>query len=142
MSRSTGEVDPHARFEPDARRLQRLRELLRATAATITYEQVAQALELQPPCTIRQVIAALERLMVEDAQAGRPLLAARVVSRTRDGLPAPGFFDLAQRLGCYAGALQGEPARRFHQAELARLHRSTLSDRSEPANDPPATTPQ
>ncbi len=142
MSRSTGEVDPHARFEPDAQRLQRLRELLLSTAATITYEQVAQALKLQPPCTIRQVIAALERLMVEDAQAGRPLLAARVVSRARDGLPAAGFFDLAQRLGCHAGALQGESARCFHQAELARLDRARVSDRSEPTDDPPAKTPQ
>ncbi len=136
MKQPAANADPHTRFEPDAQRLERLRALLRATDTTMTYEHVAQALELQPPCTIRQVIATLERLMVEDAEAGRPLLAARVVSRTRDGLPAPGFFDLAQRLGCYSGPLQGESARRFHQTELLRL------DRVAPADDPPATTPQ
>lgn len=87
----------------------------------MTYEQVALALRLQPPCTIRQVIAALEQTMRDDAAAGRPLLAARVVSRNRGGLPAPGFFDLAQQLGRYAGPLQGEEAARFHQAELTRL---------------------
>jgi hypothetical protein len=113
--------DPHARFLPDAERLDSLRKLLRACPATLSYEQVAMALGLQPPCTIRQVIAALEQLMRDDAAAGRPLLAARVVSRNRSGLPAPGFFDLAQRLGRYTGPLQGEVATRFHQAELARL---------------------
>jgi hypothetical protein len=66
--------------------------------------------------------------MIEDAAAGRPLLSARVISRTRSGLPAPGFFELAAELGCYSGALQGEQARYFHQCQLARLDNSTAPD--------------
>jgi hypothetical protein len=44
-----------------------------------------------PPHSIHQVTEALERLMEEDAAADRPFIAALVISKTRDGLPAPGF---------------------------------------------------
>ena len=37
--------------------------------------------------------------MADDYQSGRPLRAAVVISKTRGGLPAPGFFDKAKELG-------------------------------------------
>ncbi|MDR5864949.1 hypothetical protein QC758_18490 [Halomonas campisalis] len=98
----------------------RLRELLMglpAAALPITYQQAAEALGLAPPRTIQRVALALETLMREDAAAGRPLIAALVVSRRGD-LPRQGFFDLAVELG----RLPPDPAQ--HQAayreELAR----------------------
>ncbi|WFF41745.1 hypothetical protein EVC62_09670 [Salinicola endophyticus] len=68
-------------------------------ALPITYQQLAEALGLQPPRTIQRVAQALESLMREDAEHGRPLIAALVVSRRGEGLPAQGFFDLAVELG-------------------------------------------
>lgn len=64
----------------------------------ITYGRLARALGLYLPGSIRQVTAALETTMHEDARAGRPFIAARAVGRG-SGLPGRGFFDLAQRLG-------------------------------------------
>jgi hypothetical protein len=80
----------------------------------ITYAELAQALQHAPPNTIHQVALALETLMKEDADAGRPLISALVISRARDGMPAPGFFDCARRFVGYAGTEQGTDARLFH----------------------------
>ena len=79
-----------------------LREMLAAQppeAVPLTYQQAAQRLGLEPPHTIHRLALALEALMQEDAAAGRPFIAALVVSRSRQGLPAPGFFDTAIALG-------------------------------------------
>lgn len=101
----------------------RLRAVLEAVARdreTRSYQQVAQAVGLHGPRTIQRLAVALEGLMREDARAGRPLLAAVVVSRTGTGLPAAGFFDEAARLGRFdpgAGARAD-----FHALELARVH--------------------
>ena len=87
----------------------RLRELLEGLPydrLPITYQQAAEALGLTPPHTIRRVALALEALMREDAAAGRPLIAALVVSRRGD-LPRQGFFDLAVTLGRFPA----DPAR-------------------------------
>lgn len=99
-----------------------LRDLLMQLAErgeTRTYREIAQALALQPPRTIHRLTVALERLMDQDAAAGRPLLAAVVVSRTRGGLPAPGFFAHASTLGRYHGPMRGPEAAAFHATELA-----------------------
>jgi len=64
----------------------------------MTYQQVAKALRLEPPRTIQRVARAIEQLMDEDVAAGRPMIAALVVSR-RDDLPAEGFFEHAVALG-------------------------------------------
>jgi hypothetical protein len=85
---------------------------------TITYQELAKSLQISPPHSIHQVTEALERLMEEDAAAKCPLIAALAVSRARGGLPAPGFFDCARRLGRFAGDPDGEDARTFHAAEL------------------------
>lgn len=105
---------------------QALRQLLAALPPPQplpTYHEVARALGLKPPHTVYRVIQALEQSMREDAAAGRPLIAARVVSRVRDRLPAPGFFDLATRLGLHDGAEAGPAARAFHRAQLQALSR-------------------
>jgi len=102
-----------------------LRDLLERVAArgeTRTYQQVAQALGLQPPNTIHRVALALEALMDEDAAAGRPLLAAVVISRTREGQPAPGFFARARALGRHDGPDTGPRTATFHREELAAVH--------------------
>ena len=103
---------------------QELRSFLAPIAArgeARTYQQVAAGLGLRPPNTIHRLALALEALMAEDAAAGRPLLAAVVVSRTRAGLPAPGFFARARELGRYAGPDSGAQAAAWHAAERRAL---------------------
>ena len=99
----------------------RLRAHLQALATRrlpITYREVAKGLQLLPPNTIHQVTEALEQTMAEDAAADRPFIAAMVISKWRDGLPAPGFFDCAARLGRFTGDATGPDARVFHAAEF------------------------
>ena len=102
---------------PENRLAPRVRVYLRDLLAgdrPITYQALARELQLSPPNTIQQLTEALECLIDEDAAAGHPLIAALVVSRARDGLPAPGFFERAYR----AGRLHSDPAA-FHAAEFA-----------------------
>ena len=89
-----------------------------AAGVTITYGGLARLLELSPPITIHQITVALERLMEEDAEVGRPFIAALVLSNARGGLPAMGFFDCARRLGRFVGDPNGAEARSFHAIEL------------------------
>ena len=99
----------------------RLRAHLQARAtqrSPITYHEAATALRLSPPNTIHQVTQALEQLMAQDAAAERPFIAALVIGKSRGGLPAPGFFDCAARLGRFTGATAGPDARVFHAAQL------------------------
>jgi hypothetical protein len=99
----------------------RLRVHLQARAAlrlSTTYRDAAQAMLLSPPHTIHQVTEALEQLMAEDAAAGRPFIAAMVVSKWRNGLPAPGFFECAAWLGRFTGDATGPEARAFHASQL------------------------
>jgi hypothetical protein len=88
-----------------------------AAGLTITYGGLARLLELSPPNTIHQITVGLEHLMEEDAEAGRPFIAALVLSKARGGLPAMGFFDCARRLGRFAGDPNSVEARSFHAAE-------------------------
>lgn len=100
--------------------LERLASLLDRQAAlgqTLTYREAVRALDLKPPQSIHQLTVLLERLMERDAAAGRPLRAALVVSRVRDGRPAPGFFDKAYELGVF----NGENADGFHDRLLEEL---------------------
>ena len=90
----------------------------RSAEILITYQELANALQILPPHSIHRVTEALERLMEEDAAADRPFIAALAISKARGGLPAPGFFDCARRLGRFAGDPDGQDARTFHAAEL------------------------
>lgn len=99
-----------------------LRQLLVNTPSStlpMTYQQVAQALGLQPPRTIAQVTQALEQLMREDAAQHQPFMAALVVSRRGEGVPAAGFFELAVALGRFP-----EDSARHHQAYYAEYQRA------------------
>jgi hypothetical protein len=104
--------------EPLANRLRAHLQALATRRLPITYREAAKGMFLSPPNTIHQVTAALEKLMGEDAAADRPFIAAMVVSKARGGLPAPGFFDCAARLGRFAGDPAGLEARSFHAVEL------------------------
>jgi hypothetical protein len=69
--------------------------------------------------------------MGEDAAADRPFLAALIVGRARNGLPARGFYDRAAALG--RGPEPGETEAAFHDRELAAT-RAWLAGR--PSNAP------
>ncbi len=108
-------------FDPEAARA-RLRENLRIVAAletTVTYHQAARGIDLAPPHVIHSISQLLEELMAEDAHRSHPFIAALVVSRARNGLPALGFFETAARLGRFSGDPFGDEAVAFHAAELA-----------------------
>jgi hypothetical protein len=92
-----------------------------ARRETTTYLALAEALRVAPPHHLRKVMRALEVLASRHHEAGRPLLAALVVSRVRAPIPAPGFFAHLTSLGAYAGPEEGDAARRWHEAELARI---------------------
>lgn len=105
----------------DREALDRYLDELAASGATATYQEAVRALRVEPPHTIFKVTKALEETMSADAEAGRPLRAAVVVSKTGNGQPATGFFIHARQLGRYAGPDRGPLARQFHAEELARV---------------------
>jgi hypothetical protein len=99
----------------------RIREYLchiAGNAQPVTYQALAKALELSPPNTIYQLTVGLERLIEEDADAAHPLIAALVISKARAGLPAPGFFECAKRVGRFYGDPLGPEASAFYAAEF------------------------
>ena len=101
-----------------ARRLRAHLQALATRRLPITYREAAKGLLLSPPNTIHQVTEALEQIMIEDAAADRPFIAAMVISKMRGGLPAPGFFDCAARLGRFAGDATCLDAWAFHSFEI------------------------
>jgi DNA-binding Lrp family transcriptional regulator len=84
-------------------RLRMVLEQARRERRTLSYLEVADRMGLEPPQRIHRVTRLLELLLNDDVRAGRPLLAALAVSRVRDGLPAPGFFERLRRLGLEPG---------------------------------------
>lgn len=102
-----------------ARRLRAHLQALASQRSPITYHDAAKGLRLSPPNTIHQVTQALEQLMAEDAAADCPFIAAMVISKSGGGLPAPGFFDCAARLGRFAGNATGPGAGVFHAAQFS-----------------------
>lgn len=97
--------------------LRAILEQARRERRTVTYLQAADALGLAAPKRIHKLTRLVEMLLRQDADAGRQPLAALVVSRVRGGLPAPGFFDRAARLGIFDGR---DPAG-FHAGLLDAL---------------------
>ena len=93
---------PAAAADEEAALRQKIRAQLAGLAPDalpITYGALARSLGLYMPGAVRRVTRALEATMAEDAAAGRPFLAALVVSRMRGRTPGQGFFDEAARLG-------------------------------------------
>lgn len=70
---------------------------LAAQGKTITYGALARDLGWR----VADLTAALERLMEEDAAAGRPQRAALMEGRLSNGLPAQGFFLKLAALGIH-----------------------------------------
>jgi len=103
---------------PTHARLRAFLENVAKRRIPITYQELAKALQILPRHFIHRVTQALERLMEEDAAANRPFIAALAISKVRSGLPVPGFFDCARRLGRFAGDPDGQDAWLFHAAEL------------------------
>lgn len=102
--------------------IDRVREHLIEVARTgqpITYQALAQKLDLRPPNTILQLTTALEQVMKADAEAEEPLIAALVVSKAT-GLPRLGFFECAERIGYFEGDITGPDAAIFHRKECAK----------------------
>jgi Fe-S cluster biogenesis protein NfuA len=119
--RSTGAA---ADKEQDlARQVRTHLEELDGGETPITYGALARALGLWLPGSVNRVTRALEITMQEDAAAGRPFIAAHVVSRARDGLPGQGFFDQARHLS--RGPEADETDRDFHIRETSRLTRTS-----------------
>ena len=100
-------------------------EMALASAASrrqiLTYAELANAANIPAPQRIHKLTLWLESIMRQDHAAGEPLRAALVISRNRNGLPAPGFFSICQELGIYQGAESGADAAQFHQTMIAAL---------------------
>lgn len=93
-------------------------------ALPMTYQQVAVSLGLTPPGTIQRVAQALEQLMRDDAASHQPFIAALVISRRGEVMPATGFFELAVALGRF-------PADPTRHAEAYRIeYQQALASRS------------
>ncbi|MCA3455150.1 MAG: hypothetical protein IOC92_05010 [Rhodobacter sp.] len=88
---------------------------------TVGYGELARRLGVPGPGSIAALTRALEALMVEDAAAGRPFRAALCEGKLRGGLPAPGFFEAARRLGRFSGPLDGPEAEAFVAGEREAL---------------------
>lgn len=84
----------------------------------VLYRDAAKALRLEPPNTIHRLALMLESLIEEDARNNAPLIAALVISKQRNGLPAPGFFAKAREMGLYDGPESGDQAREFHRHQF------------------------
>ncbi|WP_299364635.1 NifU family protein [uncultured Paracoccus sp.] len=97
-------------------------EALPAGRLPVTYGQIARDLGMSMPGSIREVTNALEVTMREDAETGRPFIAARAVSRGSGILPGRGFFELARSLE--RGPRPAETDQAFFQRELQESLRS------------------
>lgn len=97
-------------------RVRQYLETLPLDRLPVTYGQIARALGMDMPGSIRGVTDALEATMRQDAQAGRPFIAARAVGRGSGKLPGRGFFELARSLGRAPRPAETEQA--FFQREL------------------------
>jgi Fe-S cluster biogenesis protein NfuA len=89
---------------------------LSAADVPITYGQLARALDLYMPGSIRKVTQALEATMVEDVENGSPFLASLVVSKVGQSNAAKGFFQQARALSRGPGF--GEDDQAYHQREF------------------------
>ncbi len=99
-------------------------DVLARRGETVGYGALARHLAIPGPGSIQRLADALEALMAEDAAAGRPFRAALCEGKLRGGLPAPGFFEAAQRLGRFFAAVDGPEAEAFVACERRALFAS------------------
>ena len=115
--------DPQAE---DRALIEKLRQALLDCALAgerVTYNDLAQRVDVPGPHRIHRLTERLEVMIREDHAAGRPLLAALAVSRSQqdaqgNGIPGRGFFQLLAELGRYGGPDQGPAAADAHAEEL------------------------
>ena len=97
---------------------QRRAAMALAAAATaeklVTYAELADAAGITGQHRINRLTGWLEEELAREVQSGARLLTARVISRARGGLPAPGFFHKCRELGIYDGPVDGPQAVAFH----------------------------
>jgi len=70
--------------------------ILAQKAEMITYDALANAVDVPAPHRIHKLTNYLEELIEQDIAQGAPIRAAIVISKIR-GLPAPGFFDMLDK---------------------------------------------
>ena len=85
-----------------------------AAGRLITYAELAHASGISGRHRIHRVTVWLETRLEAEIRTGGPMLSARVISRARGGLPAPGFFMKCGELGLYDGPPNGPRAYAFH----------------------------
>ncbi len=126
---SAREIPPPPETGTAAGRAQALADLVRAhlvalppAEVPVTYGTLARSLGLWAPGSVGRITRALEITMREDAEANRPFIAARTISRAREGLPGQGFFALAAALA--RGPRPGESDAEFYASECANLDRA------------------
>ena len=118
----------------------RLREELLAQAQgrlPITYAALAERIAVL--ATMGAIRNALERLMDDDADEGRPFLVAVAVQTLEFGLPSPWFFRKAERIGLFTGDTANVEAYAFHAREFHRavLFHARPSHDGEPSGKAP-----
>ncbi len=113
-------TSPDAAERDSADRVRRILQELARDGRTLTYQALAERAAVPPPHRIHKLTLLLEEMMRADHAAGRPLLAALVVSRAGAGIPGPGFFQLLGELGRYTGSDRGPEAEAAHRAEAER----------------------
>lgn len=118
VTMNIGSALPSARDEL-ATRVRTFLQDFASRSLPITYQELANSMELAPPNTIHRLTNSLEELMRQDAAAQRPFIAALVVSKRRNGVPAPGFFHCAAALGRFDGDATGADAATFHSQEFS-----------------------
>ncbi len=86
-------------------------DLARRQRHLLTYRALIERLQLPSPA-MQTLTAALEYLAVLDARAEQPLRSSLVISQGASRLPRTGFFECVERLGRFAGPVDGMEQRR------------------------------
>jgi len=101
----------------------RLREELLLQAELrlpITYVELAKHIDVSSQAAMVVIRDALEQLIDDDVNKGRPILAAVAVGGLELRLPAPWFFWKVERHGLFAGDPADVETYAFHARELHR----------------------
>ena len=85
-----------------------------AAERLVTYAELADAAGIAGRHRINRLTGWLEEELEREVRSGARLLTARVISRARGGIPAPGFFHKCAALGIYDGPVDGPQAIAFH----------------------------
>jgi Fe-S cluster biogenesis protein NfuA len=140
------EIPPPRAVEAANRREEALPDRVRACLerlgddeVPIAYGALARRLGLWLPGSVAKVTDALEATMQQDADAGRPFIAARAVGRGRGGLPGQGFFGKARALS--RGPDTQESEANFHARELQRVD-AMLAAPQPDETEPTVSTPR